>query len=46
MKQSKWQEESDYWLHEEAPAWWEIAIAMIVMVIVIAVLIVSAWGSA
>ena len=43
MKKSKWEEESDYWLDEEAPAWWEIAIPVIVMVIVIVILVVSSW---
>ena len=39
-------ENAEYWTDEESPAWWEIALAVVVMVIVIAVLIVSAWGSA
>ena len=38
-------EDAEYWT-EDTPAWWEIALAVVVMVIVIAVLIVSAWGSA
>lgn len=31
-------------LDDPGPAWWEIGIALIIMVIVIAVLIISSWG--
>jgi hypothetical protein len=30
-------------LDDPGPAWWEIAIAMVIMVIVIAILVVSSW---
>ena len=46
MKKSKWQIEAEYWLAEEEPAWWEIAIPAVVMVILIGVIIVSSWVAA
>jgi hypothetical protein len=45
MKKSKWDDEPDYWVDDEGPAWWEIAVAAVVMVLVIAILVYSSWAA-
>lgn len=42
MKKSKWEDDAEYYT-DDAPAWWEIGLAAIVMVVVIAILVISSW---
>jgi hypothetical protein len=44
MKKSKWEEDAEFYT-EEAPAWWEIGLTAVVMVLVVAILVYSSWAA-